>query len=116
MPGTSTNPRTAALVVASVVAISTFAAWFFWPARPPQLSNDREVFDTVDALFTAVRSRDDGLLDNCQQRLHGFENDGKLSADAARYLDNVLDMARNGKRRPAAEKLYEFMKAQRRTS
>jgi hypothetical protein len=114
MPGNPTRLRTAMAFVA--LAMSAFAAWLFWPARPPQLSGDKDVFDTVDALFTAVRSQDGRLLDSCQQRLHGYESDGKLSPEAARYLDNVLEMARSGKRRPAAERLYEFMKAQRRTT
>ena len=43
----------------SMLAMSAFAAWLFWPARPPQLSGDKDVLDTVDALFTAVRSQDD---------------------------------------------------------
>ena len=103
-------------IVGFVVLLGAFGWWFFYRSSPPRLGGNDEVFDAVDALFTAVRSRDDRLLDGCQQRLQGFERDGKLPAEAARYLDEVLATARAGKRRPAAEKLYEFMKAQRRTS
>jgi hypothetical protein len=104
------------LIVGFVVLFVAFGWWFFGRSSPPQLGGDDEVFDTVDALFTAVRSRDDRLLDGCQERLHGYARDGKLPAEAARYLDDVLATARAGKRRPAAEKLYEFMKVQRRAS
>lgn len=115
---TSSNGRisTVTAIVGFCLALCAVWVWWVWPAPPPQLGSDKQVFDAVDALFTAVRSHDDRLLDGCQQRLHGFERDGKLPADAARYLDDVLATARAGKRRPAAEKLYEFMKAQRRTS
>ncbi|HVA50806.1 MAG TPA: hypothetical protein VNH11_30970 [Pirellulales bacterium] len=96
------------------LALCAAGAWWVWSAAPPQLGGDEQVFDTVDALFTAVRARDPRLLDDCEQRLRTYEKDGKLSAPAVSYLDEIIEMARAGKWRPAAEKLYEFMKAQRR--
>ena len=110
------STKRATFIVGSIVLLLGLGWWFFCPSSPPQLGGDDEVFDAVDALFTAVRSRDDRLLDGCQERLEGYERDGKLPAEAARYLDEVLATARAGKRRPAAEKLYEFMKGQRRAS
>jgi len=82
--------------------------------RPPQLGADDDVFKTVDALFTAVTARDEKLLDDCGQRLRSFQEAGRLPADASEYLDAIIEQARDGRWEPAAEKLYHFMKAQRR--
>ena len=75
---------------------------------------DEEVFKAVDALFTAVTARDEKLLGECEQRLSALKDAGKLPTDAAAYLDSVIRKARDGRWENAAEKLYDFMKAQRR--
>jgi hypothetical protein len=75
---------------------------------------DEEVVKTVDALFTAVTARDEQLLGQCEQRLHAHKETGKLPADASAYLAGVIQRARAGRWEPAAERLYRFMKAQRR--
>jgi hypothetical protein len=75
---------------------------------------DEEVFKTVDALFTAVTARDEKWLGDCQQRLRTLAEGGKLPADAAAYLDGIIQTARGGRWQSAAESLYAFMKAQRR--
>ena len=105
-------------MIAGGVALALGAAVVWWAsfARPPQLGADERVFDAVDALFTAIRARDERLLADCEQRLSAYEQDGKVSAQAAGYLNDVVVMARAGEWRPAAEKLYDFMKAQRRTA
>src|SRR5262245_5531966 len=82
--------------------------------RPPQMGADEKVFNTVDALFTAVRARDAKLLGQCEQRLHALRDAGKLPPEAARYLDDVVGRARDGRWESAAEQLYDFMKQQRR--
>src|SRR5947209_18402666 len=89
-------------------------AWFVLWTRPPQMGPDPEVFATVDALFTAVTARDDKLLGQCEQRLHTLKDTGKLLAGASNYLDGIIQKARAGRWEWAAERLYEFMKAQRR--
>jgi hypothetical protein len=92
------------------------AGWFVWWGKPPQMGADEEVFKTVDALFTAVTARDEKRLGECEQRLNALKDAGKLPKDAAAYLDNVIHKARDGRWQAAAEKLYHFMKAQRRES
>ena len=82
--------------------------------RPPQMGPDEEVFATVDALFTAVTARDEQRLGECEQRLREFKESGKLPSDAAAHLDGIMARARAGNWEPAAERLYDFMKAQRR--
>ncbi len=97
-------------VVAGIVV--ALLVWALWPV--PQMGADEEVFRTVDALFTAVTARDEKLLAQCEQRLHAYRDSGKLPRDTARYLDGVIARARAGAWRSAAERLYDFMKKQRR--
>jgi len=101
----------AAGVVGSAVLIG---CWFLWFRSPPQIGADEEVFKTVDALFTAVTARDEKLLGQCEQRLRALKDAGKLPGDASDYLEGVMKKARDGRWESAAEKLYSFMKAQRR--
>ena len=75
---------------------------------------DAEVFETVDALYTAVRNRDEARLTQCEARLAGYRAAGKLPKAAADRLDGVIAKARAGDWQPAAERLYDFMLAQRR--
>jgi hypothetical protein len=110
------NPtnRRAAYAVGGVTFV-LLACWFIWGGSPPQMGADREVFRTVDALFTAITARDVQQLGLCEQRLTGYKESGKLSDDAWTYLDRVIRTARSGEWQSAAEKLYGFMKAQRRS-
>jgi hypothetical protein len=75
---------------------------------------DEEVFTAVDALFTAVTARDERLLGQCEQRLHTNRDAGKLPTEASNYLDGVIRRAKAGAWESAAERLYDFMTAQRR--
>lgn len=110
------KPSRVMFIAGVVVALlAAGAAAWAWSARMPRLDPDEQVFEAVDALFTAVRARDDRLLGDCEQRLRNFETAGKLPAPAIGYLNEVIRMARAGKWRPAAEKLYKFMRAQRKT-
>jgi hypothetical protein len=110
---TATTKR--AVVVAAVVGSAIlFVCWLVWWTRPPQMGADEEVFQTVDALFTAVTGRDEARLADCEQRLHALKDAGKLPEDAAVYLDRVIRKAQDGRWESAAETLYDFMKVQRR--
>jgi hypothetical protein len=75
---------------------------------------DGEVFTAVDALFTAVTARDEKLLGRCEGRLQAFKGARKLPAAASDYLDSIIEKARTGHWESAAEKLYGFMREQRR--
>ena len=81
---------------------------------PPQMGPDEEVFTTVDALFTAVTAKQELLLADCERRLLEYRKLGKLPANAAKSLDRIIAKARSGRWEPAAEELYDFMRAQRR--
>jgi hypothetical protein len=90
------------------------AYWLGWFGRPPQMAADDDVYKTVDALFTAVTARDEKQLGQCEQQLRVYKSAGKLPGNASDYLDSVINKAREGRWGPAAEQLYDFMKAQRR--
>jgi hypothetical protein len=97
-------------LTAAVAVVSLFVYF----NRPPQMGPDEEVFTTVDALFTAVTGQNEKQLAQCEQRLRGYRDAGKLPAAAADALDGIIRQARSGSWRPAAERLYRFMLAQRR--
>jgi hypothetical protein len=106
--------RVAVYVVAGLLAAGALAALVAFLNRPPQMGADEDVFREVDALYTAVRMKDEKRLGECEARLHTHRDAGKLPADPAKFLDRVIGKARGGKWDSAAETLYDFMLAQRR--
>ena len=105
--------RVALIVLGAVVAIVVVVLALNL-GSPPQMGADEEVFRTVDALFTALTGRNEKQLDQCERRLKGYRETGKLPAKAAKTLDGIVQTARAGRWQPAAERLYDFMKGQRR--
>lgn len=81
---------------------------------PPQMGVDDEVFKTVDALFTAITSKDKKRLDDSDNRLKSQRESGRLPAAAAKSLEAIVKQARTDQWDPAAHRLYDFMLAQRR--
>lgn len=96
-------------LAAVVIAVIVYAS-----RSTPQMGSDEAVFKTVDALFTAVTARDEKRLAECEERLRGYREQGKLPADAAERLDSIILKAKSGEWEPASRKLYDFMKEQRR--
>ena len=112
---TSNSPaQKVAWAVLGVVVLLSVIAVLLSLRTPPQMGPDAEVFETVDALYTAVRNRDEPRLTQCAAKLAGFRAAGKLPKAAADRLDAIVAEARAGDWRPAAERLYDFMLAQRR--
>ena len=106
---------TRAATAAGVVGLAVLLAyWIGWFGRPPRMAADDEVYKAVDALFTAVNAHDEKHLGQCEQQLRTFRSAGRLSGKASDYLDSIINTAREGRWQPAAEQLYDFMKAQRR--
>jgi hypothetical protein len=110
---TTNRDRAALGVVAAVVAV-VGVVLLLNLGSPPQMGADEEVFRTVDALFTALTGRREPQLDQCERRLREYREAGKLPPKAAKTLDTIIATARAGKWRSAAERLYEFMKGQKR--
>jgi len=108
-----TAQRVAAAVLGGLVLLAVIAVLLSL-RTPPQMGPDAEVFETVDALYTAVRNRDEPRLTQCEAKLAGHRAAGKLPRPAADRLAAIVAEARAGDWRPAAERLYDFMLAQRR--
>ncbi|MDY3551889.1 hypothetical protein R5W24_000969 [Gemmata sp. JC717] len=102
----------AVLLALLLAAVAVVVAAYL--SRPAQLGASEEAFRTVDALYTAVRNRDERRLAECERRLAGYRRSGQLPADAADELDRIVANARGGSWEAAAERLYDFMRAQRR--
>jgi hypothetical protein len=109
--GSWRRPIQIVCALAAVVGIFFLVQAF---KAPPQIGMDEEAFATVDALFTALTSRDESRLDVCEERLLALREAQRLPATAADYLDAVIDQARSGQWEPAAKRLYDFMYRQRR--
>ena len=106
--------RIALYVLAGLVGFGMLLALIAYRSSPPQMGTDEEVFHTVDALYTAVRNQDEKRLGECEARLKTYRDEGKLPADAANTLDGIIAKARGGSWQSAAERLYDFMLAQKR--
>jgi len=102
------------LLALGLLAVGAVVVLVINLTRPPQMGADEKVFNTVDALFTAVTARDQKLLGQCEQRLNALRDTGKLPEDASDYLKGIIARARDGHWQSAAERLYGFMQAQRR--
>jgi hypothetical protein len=111
------NPRRKQVVIGTLAggAGIVLVIWLFGWGGPPPLQGDREAAKTVDALFTAVTARDLNLLLQCQQRLRAQREAGNLGAAALAYLEDIIGEARGDHWDSAAERLFEFMRAQRLT-
>lgn len=79
----------------------------------PQIGADEDAFAGVDALYTAVTTKRLDLLNRCRKNLVSLKSDGKLPAAAFDSLEPIIDQAEKGEWRPAAERLYDFMRQQR---
>lgn len=103
------------LSVLAVVVILVVGRWAWSLMPPPQIGADEQVFNTVDALFTAITSRDNSRLAECEKRLQGCRQSGTLAAAPAQFLDGVIEQARRNEWEPAARRLYDFMYRQHRS-
>ncbi len=107
------DPQTKRRWSAVAIAVMLVLGVWFWIRRsPPQLKPDERVYNTVDALFTALTSRDPNRLDACDRRLKSYRQEGRLSEEAAEVLDSIIQEARGENWEPAAKRLYDFMRAQ----
>ncbi len=111
---TDRTHRYAVFALLGLVLLVGLAVLSSYWSRPPQMGTSEDAFQTVDALYTAVRSRDEARLGQCEQRLKAYREAGKLPAAAADSLDAIVRTARGGGWEPATRTLYDFMLAQRR--
>ncbi len=102
------------LAVLSMLLLAVAARLWYGSLSQPQLASSDEVFQTVDALFTAVTAHDLQRLADCQQRLAKHKDRGSLPPAAAQRLDRIISLAQSGDWTAAAHRLYAFMQAQKR--
>lgn len=81
---------------------------------PPQMGLDREVFTTVDALYTGVGIKNMEQVERCEKKFRELHAAGKLPEDAFRALERIINRARDGAWDSADSELRWFMKGQKR--
>jgi hypothetical protein len=106
-------------IVSLLIAVTAFAAVAYcvqYLRSYPQMEADEEVFKTVDALFTALNSKNIQRLNDCEQRLRKYSDEGNLASSASRNLEGIIERARAGEWENSSQTLYDFILAQRRTN
>jgi hypothetical protein len=98
----------------TATAAALFVCCLTGCGKPAQLGPDDKAFHEVDALFTAVTARRTDLVDECDARLAGLHDVGKVPDDAHAELQRIIERARDGKWESAADRLRAFMKGQER--
>lgn len=83
-------------------------------SRPAQIGGDELTFKEVDALYTAVTSRRTELLNASRQRLEALQAQGRLPQSAHAQLSQIIELADRQQWQTAAERLWTFMRGQRR--
>ncbi len=113
MTNSSKFQRKWAVMTGGILAVVgiVWGIWSRW--LPPQLGVDAQVFNTVDALFTAITSRDTNQLADCERRLKAYHEEGRISDAVAGSLDAIIQQTRKGQWEPAARRLYDFIRGQR---
>ena len=84
--------------------------------RVPQVLTDEAVFGELDALYTAVTSKRRELLSDCRKRLTQLHKDKKLSDAGFAEVETIMNMSEDNKWGDAAQRLYDFMRAQRKVA
>lgn len=96
----------------ALAGLLAFAAPGCW--GPPQVGADRESFEAVDALYTAVGLRDVKLVADSERRLQALRDTARLPEKAHRALAAIIATARAGEWEPAVVQLGRFMEGQSR--
>jgi hypothetical protein len=109
-PASSSSHFWFGLGAAALIAVA-FA--IYWLRPTPQFGPDEDVLRTVDALFTAITGRSEKAVYQCEQRLHAYQEAGKLPLPAADALDGIISQAKSGGWAAAAQRLYAFISDQR---
>lgn len=99
-------------LAAVVVLLLGGKAWHYY-SMPPQLHASPEAAKTLDAMFTALTSRNPDNLSACMACIDQYRQDGKLDAKAAAELRVCNDLATSGSWEQAAKRLYWVIYQQR---
>ena len=85
--------------------------WTAWTGVPKFNASD-EALKTIDALFTAINSRDEKRIATCKAQLEKHTQKGKLSPPAMLELKKCCEQATSGSWEEAAHRLYRIIEKQ----
>ena len=106
------SARLVGLFLICGLGISTIAG-----CRPvPQVLTDEAVFGELDAFYTAVTTKRRDLLGDCVKRLTQLHTEVKLSDAGFAEVEAIAKLTEADKWTAAAERLYTFMRGQRKSA
>lgn len=79
--------------------------------KPPQVA-DKEGFDAIMQLATALGAKDMGMLDNSRQSIERLLEEKRFPPDAYEVVEHIVALAREGKWDEARRNLVVFQKGQ----
>jgi predicted negative regulator of RcsB-dependent stress response len=92
-------------ILMALVLFGGYQLWRYY-SRPPRLQASAEATKTLDALFTALTSRDSAQLAACMERIETHFSAGKLGYNATAELRYCNELANAGSWEQAAKRLY----------
>jgi len=95
------------------LAILLLSTLLFGCFRAEQVAADPDVFNELDALYTAVTSQRTELLQASTARLKSLHESGKLTDTGFEEISALIRPAEQGRWKESTENLYRFMRAQR---
>lgn len=97
--------------VAIAIAVVFAWGWISWNAVPAFKANG-DALKTIDALFTAINSRDAKRVASCRESLSKHASSGQLNPAAMAELSNCCEQASSGAWENAARRLYRMIEKQ----
>jgi hypothetical protein len=77
--------------------------------KAPAIGPDKEAFQTIDALYSAVSMKDAGQLERNAATLDQLHEAGRLPDGAHAALASIVVEAKAGEWEPARQRLRDFM-------
>lgn len=114
-PQTLGSRRSVVAIIGIVSILIGGLAYWRW-ADTPQLAADGDVYASLDALFTAVTSRRESLVANCESKLVAMHSEGRIPEPAWQRIAHVIELAKAGQWESAASDLYAFIERQKQTT
>ncbi|MBM4074603.1 MAG: hypothetical protein FJ267_03045 [Planctomycetes bacterium] len=81
-------------------------------SRRPAAVDSEDAMLAIDALYTAITSRQSKLVEDVHDRLKSLASAQKLSSEALRQLESIIESANSGKWESAAKQVDHFIRRQ----
>ena len=98
-------------IIGPIVSLGLIWLVMFWTAVPKLQASD-DALKTVDALFTAINSRNTKRMSECKTKLESYTREGGLSHGAMTVLAQCCEQAEAGDWEKAAKRLYDVIDKQ----